>query len=122
MGRSPRSIVFPTPGLTRGMARSTVFLTKSRTVHGAYAPMTGRDHRSQLHLRLVWTRGKPGRRPGNAALLPPASRRQRRPPAQHRGRVCFSPIMVFREITVCGDYTDQPATADHKELIFTAIR
>ena len=28
----------------------------------------------------------------------------------------------FREITVCGDYTDEPATADHANLVFTAIR
>ena len=28
----------------------------------------------------------------------------------------------FREITVHGDYTDQPATAEHEELVFTAIR
>lgn len=31
-------------------------------------------------------------------------------------------IAGFREITVCGDYTDKPATAEHVELIFTAIR
>lgn len=28
----------------------------------------------------------------------------------------------FREITVCGDYTNEPATADHANLVFTAIR
>jgi hypothetical protein len=28
----------------------------------------------------------------------------------------------FREISVHGDYTDERATADHTELIFTAIR
>jgi SAM-dependent methyltransferase len=31
-------------------------------------------------------------------------------------------IAGFREMTVRGDYTDEPATADHAELIFTAIR
>jgi SAM-dependent methyltransferase len=31
-------------------------------------------------------------------------------------------VAGFREITVHGDYTDQPATADHEELVFTAIR
>jgi len=31
-------------------------------------------------------------------------------------------VVGFREITVWGDYTDEPATADHEELIFTAIR
>lgn len=28
----------------------------------------------------------------------------------------------FREVSVRGDYTDEPATADHADLIFTAIR
>lgn len=28
----------------------------------------------------------------------------------------------FREIMVQGNYTDQPATAEHKELVFTAVR
>jgi hypothetical protein len=28
----------------------------------------------------------------------------------------------FRDITVQGDYTDAPATADHEELVFTAVR
>ncbi|MBC8160240.1 MAG: class I SAM-dependent methyltransferase [Roseiflexaceae bacterium] len=28
----------------------------------------------------------------------------------------------FREITVHGDYTDEPATAEHGELVFTAVR
>jgi hypothetical protein len=28
----------------------------------------------------------------------------------------------FREITVRGDYTDAPATADTKELVFTAVK
>lgn len=28
----------------------------------------------------------------------------------------------FHGITVCGDYTEQPATADHVELVFTAIK
>jgi SAM-dependent methyltransferase len=31
-------------------------------------------------------------------------------------------IAGFREITVRGDYTDELATADHEELVFTAIR
>ena len=31
-------------------------------------------------------------------------------------------VAGFREITVRGDYTDLPATPDHEELIFTAIR
>ena len=31
-------------------------------------------------------------------------------------------VAGFREITVRGDYTDQPATADHEELVFTAVR
>jgi len=31
-------------------------------------------------------------------------------------------IAGFREMTVPGDYTDELATADHAELIFTAIR
>ena len=31
-------------------------------------------------------------------------------------------VAGFREITVHGDYTDEPPTADHKELVFTAIR
>ena len=31
-------------------------------------------------------------------------------------------VAGFREITVRGDYTDEPATADHEELVFTAIR
>jgi SAM-dependent methyltransferase len=31
-------------------------------------------------------------------------------------------IAGFREMTVRGDYTDEPATSDHAELIFTAIR
>ena len=31
-------------------------------------------------------------------------------------------VAGFHDITVCGDYTDAIATADHKELIFTAIR
>ena len=28
----------------------------------------------------------------------------------------------FRDATVTGDYTDDPATADHEELVFTAVR
>jgi hypothetical protein len=31
-------------------------------------------------------------------------------------------IAGFREVTVRGDYTDESATGDHAELIFTAIR
>jgi SAM-dependent methyltransferase len=31
-------------------------------------------------------------------------------------------VAGFREITVRGDYTDEPATPDHEELVFTAIR
>ncbi len=31
-------------------------------------------------------------------------------------------VAGFREITVHGDYTDEPPTADHEELVFTAIR
>jgi SAM-dependent methyltransferase len=31
-------------------------------------------------------------------------------------------VAGFREITVCGDYTNEPATADHEELVFIAIR
>jgi hypothetical protein len=31
-------------------------------------------------------------------------------------------VAGFREITVRGDYTDEPATADSEELIFTARR
>jgi hypothetical protein len=31
-------------------------------------------------------------------------------------------VAGFRDITVHGDYTDEPATADHEELVFTAIR
>lgn len=31
-------------------------------------------------------------------------------------------IAGFRDITLRGDYTDQPATVDHEELIFTAIK
>jgi SAM-dependent methyltransferase len=31
-------------------------------------------------------------------------------------------VAGFRTITVHGDYTDQPATADHKDLLFTAIK
>lgn len=46
-----------------------------------------------------------------------------------RGRIYFKSelelmlrIAGFREITVCGDYTDEPATAEHKQLVFTASR
>ena len=28
----------------------------------------------------------------------------------------------FREIVMCGDYTDDPATAEHANLVFIAIR
>ncbi len=28
----------------------------------------------------------------------------------------------FREVTVSGDYTGEPATPEHKDLIFTAVR
>jgi hypothetical protein len=31
-------------------------------------------------------------------------------------------VAGFRAITVHGDYTDEPATADHEKLLFTAIR
>jgi hypothetical protein len=31
-------------------------------------------------------------------------------------------VAGFREITVHGDYTDESPTADHEELVFTAIR
>lgn len=31
-------------------------------------------------------------------------------------------VAGFREITLHGDYTDEPATADHEELVFIAIR
>jgi hypothetical protein len=31
-------------------------------------------------------------------------------------------VAGFREVTVRGDYTDEPATADHDQLLFTAIR
>lgn len=31
-------------------------------------------------------------------------------------------VAGFRDITLYGDYTDQPATADHEELVFIAIR
>ena len=31
-------------------------------------------------------------------------------------------VAGFHEITVRGDYTDEPATAEHEELVFTAIR
>lgn len=31
-------------------------------------------------------------------------------------------VAGFRDITVRGDYTDEPATAEHEELVFTAIR
>jgi SAM-dependent methyltransferase len=46
-----------------------------------------------------------------------------------RGNTYFKPELLlmlkvagFREIVVTGDYTDEPATAEHKELIFTAVR
>jgi SAM-dependent methyltransferase len=31
-------------------------------------------------------------------------------------------VAGFREVTIRGDYTDEPATPDHEELVFTAIR
>jgi len=31
-------------------------------------------------------------------------------------------VAGFRQITVRGDYTDEPATPDSKELIFTALK
>jgi hypothetical protein len=31
-------------------------------------------------------------------------------------------VAGFRAISVRGDYTEEPATADHEKLIFTAIR
>jgi hypothetical protein len=31
-------------------------------------------------------------------------------------------IAGFREVTVRGNYTDEPATAEHEQLVFTAIR
>ena len=31
-------------------------------------------------------------------------------------------VAGFRDITVHGDYTDEPATADHEELVFTVIK
>ena len=31
-------------------------------------------------------------------------------------------VAGFREITVCGDYREEPATAEHKVLVFTAIK
>ncbi len=31
-------------------------------------------------------------------------------------------VAGFRAISVQGDYTDAPATADHAELVFTAMR
>ena len=31
-------------------------------------------------------------------------------------------VAGFREISVRGDYTDERATADHEELVFTAIK
>lgn len=46
-----------------------------------------------------------------------------------RGRMYFRDelrlllrLAGFREITVCGDYTDAPATAAHRQLVFTAVR
>jgi hypothetical protein len=31
-------------------------------------------------------------------------------------------VVGFREITVLGDYTNETATAEHEEIVFTAIR
>ena len=31
-------------------------------------------------------------------------------------------LAEFHEISVHGDYTDEPATADHAELVFVAIK
>ena len=31
-------------------------------------------------------------------------------------------VAGFRQITVRGDYTDEPATPDSKELVFTALK
>jgi SAM-dependent methyltransferase len=31
-------------------------------------------------------------------------------------------VAGFRDVTVCGGYSDEPATADHAQLLFTAIR
>lgn len=46
-----------------------------------------------------------------------------------RGRAYFKSelelmlqIAGFREITVRGDYTDEPATPEHKQLVFTALK
>lgn len=46
-----------------------------------------------------------------------------------RGNMYFKNELVLmlkaagsREVTVRGDYTYEPSTADHKELVFTAIK
>jgi SAM-dependent methyltransferase len=46
-----------------------------------------------------------------------------------RGRMYFRDELLlmlrlagFHDITVCGDYTDTPATAEHRQLVFSAIR
>ena len=46
-----------------------------------------------------------------------------------RGNTCFKQELLlmlkvagFREITVYGDYTDDPANADSNELVFAALK
>lgn len=46
-----------------------------------------------------------------------------------RGRMYFRDELLlmlrlagFRDITVCGDYTAEPASAEHRQLVFTAVR
>ncbi len=46
-----------------------------------------------------------------------------------RGNMYLKPELLlmlkvagFREVAVYGDYADEPATADHEELIFIALK
>jgi hypothetical protein len=31
-------------------------------------------------------------------------------------------VAGFSDVSLTGDYTDEPATADHDELVFTAVK
>ncbi len=31
-------------------------------------------------------------------------------------------VVGFHDITICGDYTEELATADHEEIVFTALK
>jgi nicotinamidase-related amidase len=70
------------------------------------------EHRQAL--REPWPEPRPGRPTSDGGELRSFFRKP--------GLLLMLQAAGFRHITVTGDYTNKPVTADHSELIFTAVR